>query len=63
MEHDLEHTERSLQQFNHLEKTWTHDTGGQRKQSDETEDQNNDMKNYICVNIAVVTNMHLRAKN
>lgn len=57
------HTERSLQEFNHLEKTWTHKTGGQKKQSDGIEDQNLDIKNYICAYIAVVTNVYPRAKN
>lgn len=60
LEHNLEHTERSLQQFNHLEKTWTHKTGGQRKQSDGIEDQNHDIKNYVCVYIAMVTNTCIR---
>lgn len=54
LEHDLEHTERSLQQFNHLEKTWTHKTGGQRKQSDGIEDQNHDIKNYVWDRKSVV---------
>lgn len=44
-------TQRPLQQFNHLEKTWTHKTGGQRKQTNEPKDQNNEMKNYICAYI------------
>lgn len=63
LEHNLEHTERSLQEFNHLEKTWTHKTGGQKKQSDGIEDQNLDIKNYVCAYIAMVTNVYPRAKN
>lgn len=58
LEHDLE---RSLQQFKHLEQIQTHKTRGQK--SGGLEDQNHDIKNDICVYIAMVTNAYPRAKN
>lgn len=63
LEHDLEHTEGSLQQFKHLEQIQTHKTRGQKKESDGLEDQNHDIKNDICVFIAMMTNVYPRAKN